>query len=485
MARRVRGVLVREGVQTGDGRVIAANALTWPDLPLPLAWLQQEQHGDLSPGGVQVGTIDTITRAGDGAIEWTGQVDDAQADGAEMVRRMTEGTAPFGTRWGISIDPDDYEVQIVNTSDDAEDVLLLASGRGRLAVTAAAGDPDEEPDDAAILFEDAADSILQRYTRMRIRGATACAIPAFADAYMELDGEADTAAADDAPAEDAAPATVAASSAPVRPPACWFAMPEPQLGDDLLVEQPSGTFAVPLTITDDGQVFGHIAAKVDHTAYPGVKPPTSPSGYAHFHVGEVVCDQGERVATGVLVVGTDHAAIDLMAPGARDWYANTGMGWADVRVVDGQWGPWCRGALRPGLTPEVVRVLRASALSGDWRRYGGHLELICALSVNSPGFPIAREAMVASGLAELPTATPATHAEDGVLTALVASSGLVVRCPECAERARMATRLGQAHAPAEVMELLRTLEYRTRHLVPDARDHALARIRGVPVTARR
>ena len=47
---------------------------------------------------------------------------------------------------------------------------------------------------------------------------------------------------------------------------------------------------------------------------------------------------------------------------------------------------------------DQVRALRGSPLSGDWRRIAGNLELVAALAVNVPGFPIPRPAgMVASG----------------------------------------------------------------------------------------
>jgi hypothetical protein len=48
------------------------------------------------------------------------------------------------------------------------------------------------------------------------------------------------------------------------------------------------------------------------------------------------------------------------------------------------------------VTEEQVRALRASALSGDWRRHGTGLELMAALCVNVAGFPIPR-AVAASG----------------------------------------------------------------------------------------
>ena len=50
------------------------------------------------------------------------------------------------------------------------------------------------------------------------------------------------------------------------------------------------------------------------------------------------------------------------------------------------------GAVRPGTTPDQIRALRAAPLSGDWRTIGGNLELVGALAVNVPGFPVPRPA---------------------------------------------------------------------------------------------
>lgn len=493
MARPMRGVIAVEGVQTGDGRVIAEGACTWVDPPLPLGWLQQEQHGDLLDGAVQVGTIDTLTRVGQN-IEWTGTLDDEQPDGAEVARRLDAGTAPLGNRFGISIDPDDYELQVVSTEQEQEGIVIVASG-GVLpspVLTAAAGDADPGDGggpDGDVLFEDAVDSVLFRFTRLRIRGATLCAIAAFDGAYGELAGDAP--ATDTAPADDTAPAEAVTAATTVElPPVDWFHMNEDDVDARFLVEQPDGSMAVPLQITDDGHVFGHLARWGQcHTGYPGacVSPPESMRAYADFMVGETRCADGTTVATGVLTVGCDHAAAQLLAAEARDHYAHTGLGWSDVRVSNGLIGPWVSGALRPGMTPDIVRVLRASALSGDWRRIGGNLELIAALSVNSPGFPIVREAVVASAdhRVEVREAVMASAGmADGAQVSLVAA-GLVQRCADCADRARadrdLRTGVELADESIRLMRLvtdqLGVIERRTRHLTVTAAATKLERIR--------
>lgn len=488
MTRRVRGVLAVEGVQTGDGRLIVDGALTWADLPLPLAWLREEQHGDLLGGAVQIGTIDEIGRSGSD-VTFVGTIDDGQEDGAEFIRRLEAGTAPQGARWGVSIDPDDYEVQIVATESDDDEggLLLVASARGfrgtwaELArvLRAAAGDPDpgaDGGDEGMVLFEDSVDSILQRYTRLRIRGATACAIPAFDGAYLELDG----AAAEETPAAEP---VVAATAPPVRPPAAWFSEAEPEIGDERLIEQAGGTVGVPLTITDEGQVYGHAAVwGTCHVGFPQcVEPPRSARSYVDFHTGEVLCADDQRIAVGTLTASCDHAAIRLRAREAQDHYAHSGVAWADVRVTDGTFGVWVSGALRPDVTDEQLRVLRACGLSGDWRRIGSGLELVGLLAVNVPGFRIRREQLVASGLDAMIEQTPVVIDLDGEAAQALVASGFVQRCVDCARRRTM--RSGTAQDMSEIVELLsdvvkrmRVIDARTRHLVPTAMQHAYQRL---------
>lgn len=490
--RKWRGVLTVEGEETGDGRLIVAGATEWPDPPLPLSWLQQEQHGDLLAGGVQVGTIDTIARTGND-ITATGAIDDENPDGAELIRRLEAGSASHGARQGLSIDPDNWAVELIDTTMDETDaeevVMLLASGSGaipRRTLTAAAGDPDPGEGTGVLLFTDASGEILERYTRLRIRGVTACAVPAFAGAYLELEGEA---AVEGEAAPEAEPARVIVSSAAARPPRAYFEIPEPtpemsgmvdvygMPAQELLVEQPDGGLAVPMVLTEDGRVFGHAARWGQcHVGYLDdcVTAPMSNAAYAHFHHGSVTCADGSNIATGPLSANCDHAAGHLLAPEARDHYAHSGMAWADVRASNGALGVWISGALRPGLTEDQLRVLRASSLSGDWRRIGVDLEFIGALAVNVPGFPIAREAVYASGM-RMPRASLAAsaHVNDGQVMSLVAS-GVVQRCAECAQR-RQVTASADPRLD-RVLDLLGKVELRTRHLVAPAAEHARHRL---------
>lgn len=501
MLVRVRGVLVVEDEQTGDGRYIGPGVLTWAPLPLPIGYIVGgDQHVDLVQAAPQIGVFDAVGRDGN-LVTFEGAVDDEIPEGAELLRRMRAGSASHGNQAFLSIDPDDWAFDLVVKPELAEEVeeveeeveaeaTVVASMHGRgplptpgsLAAAAGEGAPEGET-----LFSMAADEAVQAFTRLRIRGVTACSVPAFAGAYMELAPEAEQedeeAPAEPAPEEEPeteARVVVLAGGAPARPPQAWFYEPEPDIDDERMVEQfdaagnPIG-FAVPLTILDSGQWYGHVAASWGqcHTGYQTcVNPPPSAVDYAHFHVGEVVCADGSRVPTGSFVVGCDHAAASMMASEARDHYAHSGLGWGDGRVINGEHAPWACGALRPGIDDATLRVIRATSLSGDWRRIGTSLELIVGLSVNGPGFPVAREALAASAIGQVADATPHTYFANGVQTALVAATG-AARCKECQERMTLRVNL-QPDFDAAVAKMI---ERRTRHLIPEARDAMLARIR--------
>jgi hypothetical protein len=96
-------------------------------------------------------------------------------------------------------------------------------------------------------------------------------------------------------------------------------------------------------------------------------------------------------------VGTGHAATDLGAHATVEHYDNTGTAAADVALGEDRHGIWAAGVVRPGTPAEKVHALRASPISGDWRWIDGNLELVAALAVNVPGFPVPR-ARVASGV---------------------------------------------------------------------------------------
>ena len=173
-----------------------------------------------------------------------------------------------------------------------------------------------------------------------------------------------------------------------QPPAEWFADPKLSL-------------PTPITIADDGRIYGHAAQWGScHIGQEGacIQPPRE-SEHPYYRTGEVVCSDGSRVAVGQITVGTSHAPLHLGASPAAEHYDNTGAAVADVAVGNDQHGIWVAGCVRPGADPLRVYELQAAGqVSGDWRRIGGQLRLVGLLAVNVPGFPVPKmRARVASG----------------------------------------------------------------------------------------
>lgn len=164
---------------------------------------------------------------------------------------------------------------------------------------------------------------------------------------------------------------------------------------------PEFTGPTPVTIDGD-RIFGHIATwGVCHIGIQDqcVTAPHSASNYGFYRTGVVFTDEGQ-IPVGQITMGTGHASIKANAKNAVAHYDNTGSVVADVATGEDAYGIWFAGVLRPGLTDEQVAALAASALSGDWRRTATGLELVAALAVNVPGFPIPRTALAASAMAD-------------------------------------------------------------------------------------
>lgn len=137
---------------------------------------------------------------------------------------------------------------------------------------------------------------------------------------------------------------------------------------------------------------------------PCVTPPKK-DDFSFLHLGAVTTDDGSEVATGHITFNMGHASMDSDALAASNHYAHqyddTRTVGADVVASNGKHGIWLCGAIRPGLSDEDIRTLRAAPLSGDWRRIGSKLRLVASLSVNVPGFPVPRaKVLVASGTPE-------------------------------------------------------------------------------------
>lgn len=181
--------------------------------------------------------------------------------------------------------------------------------------------------------------------------------------------------------------SLVAGGGPEKPPSDWFEDPK-------LVEP------TPIVVQADGRVFGHLATWDScHIAHPDfcTSPPRSQAGYGYFHTGSLICAGDKEIPVGHLTLNTTHADAKDNAMATIHHYEHTGLAAADVRAGEDEWGIWVAGAVRPGLTEKKIRALRSAPLSGDWRRIQGNLELVAALAVNVPGFPIPRPQGLTAG----------------------------------------------------------------------------------------
>jgi len=355
------GPLVIEGETTGDQREFAPKSITWVTPPLPLRWNKEDSHGgEPHTVAVNVGRIDEVWRDGD-KIMGRGVLDLGGDNGREA-HRLVDG----GFLKGVSIDADDI------TDADVE-LIYPESGPSD-------GDDEEGLADILMLFARPEKII---YHAGRIRAATLCDIPAFVDAYITLidkNEDEDETYEVEAVATEETTSLVAHAGRDWTPPRAWF-------------EDPQFHLHVPLTVTDEGRVYGHAARWEEcHIGYPGtcVTPPPE-DDFIYFLTGEIICDDGSHVPVGQITMSTVHANDGYGASRSKSHYENTACAVADVTCGADAHGIWVAGAIRPTAEQARVREMRASGqLSGDWRRIGGQLRLVALLVVNVPGFPIPR-----------------------------------------------------------------------------------------------
>jgi hypothetical protein len=402
-AVRWTATLVPEGSLTDDGRAIAPGALTWRELPLTLmAMIETTEGGHL--GAEVAGRIDRIWRdEASGLIRGEGVFDDGEY-GAEIARLVDDRTLS-----GVSVDLAIHQYEVGPKSDWFDEDGNWAPGENSTR------EDEEEPSLIDLLFGEEGDDTIFVVTEAVIGAVTVCPFQAFADAKIEvaaslvagaspgiwtvtsqagfvtirLPAEALTASAVEPEPEPPEAITAAAAGlAPVLPPAEWF-------------ENPQLEELTPLTVDEDGRIYGHAWAwDTCHIGIPGVctTAPTSQTGYSYFLLKQIECDDGERVCVGTVTLDTGHADRRMGQEQAAAHYDHTGVAVADVVVGEDEHGGWVAGALRPNVDAEKARALRGAVLSGDWRNVDGNLELVALLAVNVPGFPVPRtRALVAAG----------------------------------------------------------------------------------------
>lgn len=343
----LEGTIALEGIETGDGRFIENGALTWDELPVPIVF----DRAEMDHSGATIGTINEIERREDGVIWARGALSETEdPETGLLVLRAAELFNEGAV--GVSVSLDDIKD---NTPEDPEaewpEVVKVLSARIRSVAVV---------DEAAFIHAKVA---LAAAIRPEKTDPNFFRDPGFGNGATKHD---------DGGGDDR------------------LVWQEPEHPDEV------GQFGCPLTVTEDGQVYGHAALWYRcHVGYSGtcVRPPREPAAYKGFLTGDRT---GTGIPTGPLVFRTGHAKLHLAADSASAHYDNTGAAPADVTIGADAYGIWCAGQLRLDTSQADIEVLRASALSGDWRPVAGRHRLIGVLAVNGPGFRIAR-ALAASG----------------------------------------------------------------------------------------
>ncbi|AEO93954.1 capsid maturation protease and MuF-like fusion protein [Mycobacterium phage Murdoc] len=326
------------GIETSDGRMLAPEiefSVRTP--PLPAMWCKQTGEGHTEAytvGVLESARIENGTVLGSGYWLNKPEADDAYADARHKVSRPSVDLA--ATEWKLTVDGREL------TEEEMFDL----------------------PPDA---------HVVQTITKAELIGFTMVAKPAFGDTVIEFNATRES-------RDLAMVASIADDFRPRVYAADLFAQPN--------LAEPTALQMDPAT----GRIFGHIACfGACHRSVQNacVMAPKSPSNYAQFHTSPpVLLDDGTRLAVGRLTVGTGHADERLRPGPAMAHYDNTGSCWALVRAYETSVGIEVSGVAAPWATPEQIEMGLASPLSGDWRDFGQGLDLIAALSVNTPGFAV-------------------------------------------------------------------------------------------------
>lgn len=323
------------GIATSDGRMLASDIdLKFRDTPMPLQWCEEMEGGHY--GSVTVGVIESIALK-DGEVRASGYM--LNNDNAlKAIDLVSHGAN--------------------NPSVDLGNVTMIASYDDGTVVTEENFDPGRD--------------IFATTTAAEVLAATLVAIPAFGQTRFALNAERER--------RDKALVASAAARFQLR-------VYEPALFSDPKLSGPT-----PLSIdAQTGRIFGHVADFKEKHRSVGlghITPPRSRTGYAQFHSSPPVhLTDGTKLAVGRLTVGIGHApTVGVSNAEAQAHYDNAEACFALVRAGEDAHGIWVSGVAAPWASAEKIEMGLATPLSGDWRPYGGELELVAVLAVNTPGF---------------------------------------------------------------------------------------------------
>jgi len=189
-----------------------------------------------------------------------------------------------------------------------------------------------------------------------------------------------------------------------------------------LFDNPNLDRITPITVTEDGRVFGHVATHdTCHVGMPGVctTAPVDNDGYGMFHryqperfpmpVGRITTGGGKFGCTCRQCGGRndDHACLKLSLGGAIAHHDRLStVAWVRAGEDTRLNAVWVAGIANPDASVEELAALSRRKVSGDWRPAGGRTELveILALAREEPGFPLPRFRIAAGRVAALTAA---------------------------------------------------------------------------------
>lgn len=203
--------------------------------------------------------------------------------------------------------------------------------------------------------------------------------------------------------------------------------------DTRLFDDPKLERITPITITDEGEVYGHIATHdTCHVGIPGqcVTAPFSGREYSDFHRYAVPTTSGTMIEVGRITTGLgqyvcscrrcrgsndDHACLGLNAAGTIAHHDKLStVAWVRAGEDLDNNAIWIHGVLNPAASVDDIASLAQARVSGDWRPIAGRSELVEVLSLakERAGFPLPRLRMQAGRVSVLTAAGVVRPVED-------------------------------------------------------------------------
>jgi hypothetical protein len=203
---------------------------------------------------------------------------------------------------------------------------------------------------------------------------------------------------------------------------------DPYVVDRSMFDMPTLSTITPITIMENGRVFGHIATHdVCHVGVRSecVTAPMSVRQYSDFHryaapvdgdalpVGRITVGHGKHVCTcgSCRSSNDDHACLAMTASSAIAHHDHMStVAWVRAYEDVANNAIVVSGVLAQDASVEDIACLARARVSGDWRPIGGHVELVEVLSLarERPGFPLPMARMVGGSVAAL-TAAGTVH----------------------------------------------------------------------------